>query len=135
MDGQMAEWLEYGSFGLLAVVLVAIGVAAREMLGRWMDNQKAELNHQAEQDRQRATLAAERQTAADKFLQDLIAQDRQERAEHVQALQGLVAQDIEAKEKLTKALEAICERTDRNEQRADERHQQMILLFEQHRKP
>lgn len=130
----MAEWLEYGSLGLLAVVLIAIGAGARELLGRWMDNQKAALNHQAEADKEAVTLAAERQAAGDKFLQELIAQDRQERAAQLQAWQQLVAEDIDAKQKLTKAIDALCERNDRHEQRADERHQNLIHLFEQQRR-
>lgn len=130
----MAEWLEYGSLGLLAVVLVALGAGAREWLGRWMDNQKAALNHQAEADREAVTLAAERQAAADRFLQDLIAQDRQERAAQLKAWQQLVAEDIEVKQALAKAIDGLCERNDRHEQRADERHQNLIHVFEQQRK-
>ena len=127
----MAEWLEYGSMGLLALVLIALGAVGREWLGRWMDNQKAQLNHQAEADKQQAAIMAERVAAADKFLQDLIAQDREERTVQLVAWQELVAQDIKAKEALADALAGLCERSDKHEERAEERHKTMLLLFEQ----
>ncbi len=130
----MAEWLQYGSLGLLAVVLVAIGAGAREALGRWQERERAKLNHQAEADRQQAQLAAQRQEAADTFLRDLIAKDREERTVQLQAWHDLVAEDIEAKQKLTEAIQGLCDRQDAHEERADERHQKMLVLFEQQRK-
>lgn len=135
------DWLQYGAVGLLALVLVGIGIGAREALGRWMDNQKAVLNHQADSDRAAAALSAERQAAADKFLQDLIVQDRVERNQNLEAMQSLVERDIEAKRQLTDAMEGVstalqdlCRRQDRHEKRAEERHRNMLLLFEQQRK-
>ena len=37
------EWLEYGSLGLLALVLGGLGGGAWRFLSRWLDNQKAAL--------------------------------------------------------------------------------------------
>ena len=134
----MAEWLDYGAIGLVALILMGIGAGASKFLDRLMDNQKAALNHQAEAGKEQAALEAQRRAAGDKFLQDLIQQDRAERAETLQAMQSLVAQDIEAKQALAKTLDGVtgalgelCERQDRHERRADERHQQMLLLFRQ----
>ena len=128
------EWLEYGAFGMLAVVLIGIGAGGKWALGRWLDNQKAALNHRAQADQEAAKLEAERRAAAERFLQDLMVQDRQERQQTMEAMQSLVAEDIRAKQKLSEALDGLCERQDRHEQRADERQRQMILLFEQQRK-
>ena len=129
------EWLEYGSLGLLALVLGGLGGGAWRFLSRWLDNQKAALANQAEADKQAAMLEAERQASRDRFLQELVVEDRESRAETLAAVQGLVAKDIEAKQALSKALDGmtgalgeLCERQDRHEQRATERHQQMILL-------
>lgn len=114
------NWLNFGSFGLLALILVGLGMYAQKFLNRWLDNQKAVLNHQAE---------AERET--DAFLRDLIDKDREERRQQLASWQSLVAQDIEAKQALTKALQEICQRSDRHEQRAAERHKKLMLQFEQ----
>ena len=132
------DWLQYGAVGLLGLVLVGIGVGARELLGRWMDTQKAAVEHQVEADKEAAALAADRQAAADRFLQELIVQDRIERGQNLEAMQSLVSQDIEAKRKLagamdgiSAALEDLCLRQDRHEERATERHQNMLTLFHQ----
>lgn len=122
----MADWLDYGSLGLLAIVLVAIGAAGREVLRKWQERQNQQVGAEVE-----------RMAKQDEFLRSLIEQDRQDRKAQLQEWRELVAKDIEAKLAMTEVLAGLCDRGDQHEQRAnqrwdqteqraDERHQAMM---------
>ena len=108
----MAEWLDYGTLGLLGIVLVAVGVATREIMRHWQEAQQT----------------------SDQFMRDLIAQDRAERKAQLATWQQLVAKDIEAKQALSLAIEALCEQTSQHEERAVDRHEKLLTLIEAERR-
>ena len=78
--------LEYGALGVLCLVLAGVGKIGWDWLkgnGERMDKQ-------------------------DGWMRDLIASDRSERKEHIQAWQMMVERDIEARDVMNGALESLC---------------------------
>jgi len=132
MGQHVADLLDYGALGLVAIILVLVGMAVREALTRWQDREKTKLQLQADTEKQQLAIEAERAAAADRFLRELIAKDREQRNEHITALQSLVSEDIEAKQALTLAIQELCQRSDQHEARANERHRVLMHLFEEH---
>ncbi len=98
------EWLEWGSLGLLAMVLAAIGLVAREVL-----------KGQRARDQER-----------DEHLREVMRQDRADREKHRATLELLSRETIEANRDMANAVGAMCESLRIHEKRSGERHQSMI---------
>ena len=127
------EWLEYGAFGLLAVVLLVIGYLAREFVNRFMERQKSRENHAAEVDLVEVRAMVARVERQDAFMRDLMAQDREDRNQQQAVMADLVAKDIEVKGELVATLqslcngqEALCHAQEEHEKQANERHIRVI---------
>ena len=119
-----AEWLEYGSLGLLGILLGAIGLGVREAVKRWQEHQHQREVARAQSELDAQKLEAQRRLTQDDWIRQLINQDRIERTAHVQALQELLTADVQSREALTQALKNLCEQIDGHEKRATERYQE-----------
>ena len=114
------DFLQYGAMGLLAMVLLAVGVFARNYLSRQQERE-------AERDKE----------------------DRQDRRDLTNSFQQLIEKDVEAKEGLQTALNQLCAETRSrqddvatalkqliegqrdHERRANERHEQQMRQGEE----
>ena len=120
----MAEWLDYGTLGLLAVILAALGLGAREALKRWQEHQHEKEIAAAKVALEAQQVEAQRRITQDQWIRQLIDQDRVERESHVKALQELLKADIEQRQALTQAMNSLCQRMDEHEKRATDRYEQ-----------
>lgn len=120
----MAEWLDYGSLGLLAVILAALGIGAREAIKRWQEHWHEREVSAAQVALDAQKVEAQRRSTQDQWIRQLIDQDRVERESHVKALQELLKADVQSREALTQALNSMCERMDEHEKRATNRFEQ-----------
>ena len=78
--------LEYGALGVLCLVLAGVGKISWD----WLKGN------------------SERMDKQDGWMRDLIAADRSERKEHIQAWQTMVERDIETRDVMNGALESLC---------------------------
>ena len=107
----MADFLQYGAMGLLAVVLVAVGSGAREYLKRADE---------------RAQKRDEVRSEQDGFIRQIVEQDRVERVANVEALQGLVEVSVESNHAVAKVLDGICGELQRHEEQSVVRHDEVM---------
>ena len=119
MDG---SWLDYGAFGLLALVLGAVGVYLRGYLNREQD--RAEKRDEA--------VREERIGLNDKFT-ELVERDVAAKQELGRTMADLCVQVEGGQAGTVRALKAVTARLERNEQRAADRHEQVVLSGEVHR--
>ena len=98
------EWLDWGSLGLLALVLLAIGGGARE----WLKRQ------------------AERDAARDTWMRGLMEQYRQDGERHQAALQAIIKENTAVNQAQTQAMTSLCESMREHEKRAERRHNTII---------
>ena len=118
MDVLTSPVLQWGSFGLLVVVLTGIGVFLRSYLNRLMDRQdKIDTSRQAEQMQQ------------EQFIRNLLEQSRSSAQAQLSDWQALVQADIAAKEQLTVTLQSLTREIASHEDRAQQRHLALLTAF------
>jgi hypothetical protein len=111
-----ATWLQYGSFGALVLVLIAVG---------WYVNRMT--------DRQQ-----ERNMVTESWMKELVEQDREERQKRTDVLTELVKASVEAQQAMIGALNGLEEQTvelseqaSRYDTGAQERHREVLRRIEQ----
>jgi len=115
--------LDYGSLGLLALALVGIGAFLRNYLTKQQESQ-AEREKLDRQDRKDLTAS----------FQDLIHADVEAKHQLASTLENLCAEvkaGTGSQGQVVEALAKLVERLDRNEKRAEQRHQQATRQSEE----
>lgn len=107
----MADWLQYGAMGLLAVVLVVVGREARDYLSRADERAQGREKSKAEQD---------------KFIREIVAQDRLDRVASEERMRGLVEVSVESNHAVAKVLDGICGELQRHEEQSVMRHEEVM---------
>jgi predicted phage tail protein len=110
-----ASWLDYGALGLLAVVLGAVGLFLRGYLSREQD--RAEKRDVAARD--------ERRDLNSQFT-DLVARDIEAKKDLSAAMTGLCTEVGAGQGQVAATLKQVADRMDKNEQRAADRHEQVM---------
>lgn len=98
------DWLQYGALGLLTLVLA--GVAW------YMHSQTVE------------------QGKMTKFIQDLVTDFNKDRKENAEQWKAMVTEHIQASTAATSTLEKLCGKMDGHEERAAERHGEIVRALE-----
>ena len=100
--------LEYGALGVLCLVLAGVGKIGRD----WLKGN------------------SERMDKQDGWMRELIASDRSERKEHIQAWQSMVERDIETRDVMNGALAAMCDVLEASTKEGKEERKALGLILE-----
>lgn len=125
----MPEWLDYGAFGLLAIVLVLLGAIGRDWIGKYLERQNLESGAEIERKAQQDEAEIERKAQQDEFFRAMMDRDHQDRQRWLEEWQTLVREGVTANQAVAEALGGLCDKSDRHEQRADERHRALMAAL------